>query len=110
MYKKSSVLKSGLYEDYTYFEVYKLWATMLNDGCIGYNVKEPVLYMRAGEGMYKRRGGLKYISYIYKFKKHLKDIGFITTGQFIGDTVARSIVSIVPYKVRKFIYAKLLRK
>ena len=110
MYKKSSVLKSGLYEDYTYFEDYNLWATMLNDGCIGYNVKEPVLYMRAGEGMYKRRGGLKYISYIYKFKKHLKDIGFITTGQFIGDTVARSIVSIVPYKVRKFIYAKLLRK
>ena len=74
MYKKSSVLKSGLYEDYTYFEDYNLWATMLNDGCIGYNVKEPVLYMRAGEGMYKRRGGLKYISYIYKFKKHLKDI------------------------------------
>lgn len=99
-----------MYEDYTYFEDYNLWATMLNDGCIGYNVKEPVLYMRAGEGMYKRRGGLKYISYIYKFKKHLKDIGFITTGQFIGDTVARSIVSIVPYKVRKFIYAKLLRK
>lgn len=32
MYKKSSVLKSGLYEDYTYFEDYNLWATMLNDG------------------------------------------------------------------------------
>ena len=110
MYKKSAVIAAGFYEDYRFFEDYNLWATMLNDGCIGYNVKEPVLYMRAGEGMYKRRGGLKYISYIYKFKKHLKDIGFITTGQFIGDTVARSIVSIVPYKVRKFIYAKLLRK
>lgn len=70
--------------------------------------------MRAGMRMYKRRE-VKIYTYIYKFKKHLKDIGFITTGQFIGDTVARSIVSIVPYKVensymQNFYASKVMRK
>lgn len=110
VYSKRAVLESGMYEDYRYFEDYNLWATMLNRGYKGYNVKEPVLYMRAGEGMYKRRGGFQYLKCIYRFKKHLKDIEFISTVQFLYSTIAHGIVGIVPNGLRKCIYAKLLRK
>lgn len=110
MYRKKAVMESGLYKDYRYFEDYNLWATMLNRGYKGYNMKEAVLYMRAGESMYKRRGGFQYLKCIYRFKKHLKDIGFISTSQFLSTTIVHGIVGIVPNSLRKFIYAKLLRK
>ena len=40
------------------FEDYDLWARMLKLGYRGYNIQEPLLYMRAGNGMYARRRGL----------------------------------------------------
>lgn len=109
-YRKEAVIDCGMYEDYRYFEDYNLWATMLNKGYKGYNIKEPVLYMRAGADMYKRRGGIKYVSYIFAVKKHLKDMGFITRSQYLKGALAHSIVSIMPNSLRKFVYARFLRK
>lgn len=110
MYKKSAVIDSGFYDDYRFFEDYNLWCTMLLKGYKGYNVQENLVYMRAGADMYKRRGGLSYIKCIYKFNKHLKQMGFISTFAFVFAVTSRSVVSIIPNGFRKMIYGKLLRK
>lgn len=110
MYKKSAVVDAGFYEDYRFFEDYNLWVTMLHKGYQGYNIQEILLYMRGGEDMYQRRGGLSYVMCIIRFKRHLRKIGFIGMGSFLFSTVAHSVVSIVPNDVRTFIYSKLLRK
>lgn len=110
MYKKSAVVDAGFYEDYRFFEDYNLWVTMLHKGYQGYNIQEILLYMRGGEDMYQRRGGLSYVMCIIRFKRHLRKIGFIGIGSFLLSTVAHSMVSIVPNNVRTFIYSKLLRK
>lgn len=110
MYKKSAVIDAGFYEDYRYFEDYNLWATMLSKGYKGYNIQETLLYMRAGEDMYKRRGGLGYVKCIFRFKNHLRKIGFISTGAFLISSLARSIVSIIPNGMRTMIYANVLRR
>lgn len=109
MYKKDAVIDAGLYEDYRFFEDYNLWATMLYKGYKGYNIQETLLYMRAGQDMYKRRGGFKYVSYIIRFNKHLRKMGFISMKQYLFAITARSIVSIIPNKLRVLIYSKKLR-
>lgn len=110
MYKKSAVVAAGFYEDYRYFEDYNLWVTMLHKGFKGYNIQENLLYMRAGEDMYKRRGGFSYVGCIFRFKKHLRKMGFINMATFLTDTLIRIIVSLVPNDVRVAIYKKILRK
>ena len=110
LYKKSSVIHAGLYEDYRYFEDYNLWAVMLSKGYKGYNIQENLLYMRAGQDMYKRRGGLLYIRCIFRFKNNLRKLGYINMARFLFSSTARSIVSIIPTGLRTFIYAKILRK
>lgn len=110
MYKKSAVVDAGFYEDYRYFEDYNLWATMLFKGYKGYNVQENLLYMRAGADMYKRRGGASYVKCIVRFRRHLREIGFIGTGEFLISTFVRVAVSLVPNSARTMFYSKILRK
>ena len=60
MFRKDAVLKAGNYQDWFWNEDYYLWVRVLQHGFRGYNIKEPLLWMRAGADMYKRRGGKKY--------------------------------------------------
>ena len=110
MYRKSAVIEAGLYDDYRYFEDYNLWVTMLLKGFKGYNIQQNLLYMRAGQDMYKRRGGLHYIKCIFRFKNHLRHMGFISTGAFIVNACGHALVSVIPNRLRTIIYAKVLRK
>lgn len=110
MYKKSAVINAGFYEDYRFFEDYNLWTTMLGMGYKGYNIQETLLYMRAGEDMYKRRGGIGYIKCIFRFKNHLRRAGFISWGTFLIGAFGHALVSVVPNKLRTGIYSKVLRK
>lgn len=110
MYKKSVVEACGGYADYPYFEDYNLWVSMLMVGAKGYNISDILVYMRAGADMYKRRGGASYAGKIYRFKKHLKDIGFISRKQYLIGTVGHIAVGLMPNGMRKFLYSKVLRK
>jgi glycosyltransferase involved in cell wall biosynthesis len=110
VYKKSAVVEAGLYEDYRYFEDYHLWATMLKNGAKGYNVQENLVFMRGGEAMYKRRGGLRYIGSIFRFQNSLRKMGYIGMGKFLFNGLSRSLVSLCPTGLRKFLYEKVLRK
>ena len=60
MYKKSAVEAVGSYQHFYLLEDYYLWIRMLMAGYEGYNIQEPLLYMRAGTSMYKRRAGRRY--------------------------------------------------
>lgn len=110
VYKKKAVVDAGFYEDYRYFEDYNLWVTMFHMGYKGYNVQKNLLYMRAGEDMYKRRGGISYVKCILRFQKHLKKMGFISSASFLSAVTIRTVISLVPNGVREMIYRKILRK
>ena len=109
MYKKSKVIDAGFYEDYRYFEDYNLWVTMLNMGFKAYNIQENLVYMRAGEELYKRRGGFRYVGHIFRFQKNMKRIGFIGFREFISNLLVRGTVSLIPNKMRGLMYKKVLR-
>lgn len=110
MYKKSAVLAAGGYQDFYLLEDYYLWIRMLLNGCKGYNIQEPLLWMRAGSDMYKRRAGWKYARSQQKLFGYMRQRGFITTGRYIKSCLIRTCSSCAPNWMRESAFKSLLRK
>ena len=110
MYKKSAVEAAGSYQDFYLLEDYYLWLRMLMAGYQGYNIQEPLLHMRAGSDMYKRRAGWKYVKTQAKLFGYMRDKGFIGNGQYMKSCVIRSGSALAPNWLRKFMFEKVLRK
>ena len=83
---------------------------MLQNGAIGYNIQEPILWMRAGSGMYKRRSGYKYIKSQIRLLKYMNESLFINKLQFIKGIVIRTISSLLPNVIRKTVFKTALRE
>ncbi len=110
MYRREAIQNAGGYQDFYLLEDYYLWIRMLMNGSVGYNIQEPILWMRAGNGMYKRRAGLKYAKSQVELLKFMRDNNFINTGQRLKYSVVRVGSSIAPNFLRKFMYEKVLRE
>lgn len=110
MYRKSAVEAAGGYKDFYLLEDYFLWVRMLLNGSKGYNIQEPVLWMRAGSDLYKRRGGWKYVGSEKKLFSYMLDKGFISKGEYYRAVVSRAAGAMVPNAVRSFLYKRMLRK
>ncbi|WP_455780454.1 glycosyltransferase [Megasphaera elsdenii] len=109
MYKKNDVEAAGGYQDFYLLEDYYLWIRMLQQGFIGYNLQEPLLWMRAGSDMYKRRGGWKYVQSQRNLFKYMAQTGFITGSQYQIQSMIRLIGAVVPNWLRAFLFKQILR-
>ena len=109
MYKKSAVEIAGGYQDFYLLEDWYLWIRMLQKGCIGYNVQSPILWMRAGSDMYKRRGGWKYVKSQIQLLHYMKNTGFISFGEYTIQSVVRMCAAMAPNFLRKMLFKNILR-
>ncbi|MBU3073198.1 glycosyltransferase [Clostridium estertheticum] len=110
MYRKETVFKAGNYQEFYLYEDYYLWIRMLQGGAVGYNIQIPLLHMRAGEEMYRRRGGYKYFLSSKKFQRYLLDNQIIGFWKYIYNTVIRFLVQvIIPDCVRRYVFRVLMR-
>lgn len=109
MYKKSAVEAVGSYQDFYLLEDYYLWLRMLMAGYQGYNLQEPLLHMRAGSDMYKRRSGLKYAIMQVALFRFMRKNRFISTKKYIKSCIIRSASSFAPNWIRKSVFKKILR-
>lgn len=110
MYKKRAVLDAGNYQDFYLLEDYYLWIRMLSKGALTKNLEEPLMLMRAGSGMYARRGGLRYIGSQWHLFSYMKSIGYIGGVQWFASIASRTFSGILPNCIRAFLYRKLLRR
>lgn len=110
MYKKSAVEAVGGYQDFYLLEDYYLWIRMLQNGCKGYNIQEPLLKMRAGSEMYKRRSGWKYGCSQAELFRYMKKTGWISGFSCLKSSAIRMASSLMPNVLRKFLFEKILRK
>lgn len=110
MCKKSAVESVGSYQDFYLLEDYYLWIRMLQKGYQGYNLQEPLLWMRAGSDMYKRRGGWKYVVSQRNLFKYMAKIGFITYNQYVIQSIVRLIGAIIPNGMRAFVFKQMFNK
>lgn len=110
LYKKSEVLSAGNYREFYLCEDYDLYVRMLRNGCKCYNIQEPLVYMRIGKDFYKRRGGIKYMKTILKFKNEQLKSGYFSLGDYLKSTIPHIIVCLMPNLLRDYVYRNFLRK
>lgn len=110
MFQKSAVLSAGNYLDCKGFEDYYLWARMLKNGAVGYNIQQNLVYMRTDEGMYDRRGSVSYAWQALRARWRIKKTGFSSLSDFLISGMGQLAVSLMPVEIRRKMYQKLLRK
>ena len=59
--------------------------------------------------MIERRGGWAYFKKYVSAKKRIKATGFMNTFDYLKSVIAQFIVSLLPKKIRLFVFLKLLR-
>lgn len=109
MYRKSAVKDAGGYQDFYLLEDYYLWIRMLLKGCQGYNIREPLLWMRAGSDMYRRRAGWKYARSQMQLFSYMERQGFISRSECMRSSLIRAASSMAPNRVRERMFQRLLR-
>ena len=110
MFKKSLILKAGNFRSVHLCEDYDMWVRMIENNTKCYNFEKILVYMRISSDFYKRRGGIKYLKSILRFKKELYNKNFYSLKDFIKSSGAHVIMCLLPNKLRDILYRKLLRK
>lgn len=109
IFRKDAVLKAGGYLHKPLFEDWYLWARMYLDGSKFANLQESLLFFRASDDMYKRRGGVAYALQSANFQWTLNKLGIISPFQAIKSNMLRSSVYLLPNSIRRWIYSTFLR-
>jgi glycosyltransferase involved in cell wall biosynthesis len=89
-------------------EDYLLWAKMLVAGARVANVAEPLVRYRVGAGAYARRGGLAQLRAELRLQWRFRRIGFTTWAQFLRNVAVRGGYRLVPERVRRALYRKVI--
>jgi glycosyltransferase involved in cell wall biosynthesis len=111
IYKKESVIKSGNYHDVRLYEDYDLFMRMvLEYGCKAYNIQDSLYYMRINSDFYKRRGGVKYLKTVVKFKHNQYKKGYMSGADFVISAGSQAVVCLMPNGLRKWFYITFLRR
>jgi glycosyltransferase involved in cell wall biosynthesis len=109
-FRTKSAEEAGGYPDVFLKEDYALWAQMLANGARAANVSDTLVHATTGPGMYKRRGGLRYVASEIKLQKHLIKCGLKGPGMAIFHGIFRSMFFLGPTGLRAFFYTKFLRR
>lgn len=110
MFKKKAVIQSGNYRHFLWFEDYDLWVRMIKNGNMTANLPEILVSVRAGEEMFARRGGIKYLKQDLKFQMYLYNLKLISVFRLLINIIIRSLIRILPNCFRVIVYRRGLRK
>lgn len=109
MFRKASVVAAGSYESCPGFEDYELWAKMLMSGRRLCNLHDVLVYVRCGNGMQQRRGGIPYLREEAALQQRFVKMGFVSRGQSLLNLIARAPVRLAPAWARAAFYRRVLR-
>ena len=109
VFKKSAALKCGNYRDFCWFEDYDLWVRMIQAGYQTSNLQEALVFTRVNDELFARRGGTQYLKREWEFQLYLFKIGFIGFYHLVKNILIRSVVRLLPIRVRSLFYRCFLR-
>lgn len=105
VFRKSHIQAVGSYNNkHLFYEDYCLWTRLIMAGYRLKNIPIALVFMRTGEGLYKRRGGFRYIRSELIFFIDLFRIGFIGPITLLENIATRIVVRLMPSKLRKMVY------
>ena len=110
MFKKSKVLEAGNYQHALLMEDSLLWTNMIMNGAYFKNIDEYLVLVRTGEDMFQRRGGYSYYKKYKEGRRLIYNTGYISRWDYLYTLGVQLVFSLLPNKLRKFVYEKLLRE
>lgn len=110
MINKKSLLQVGGYIKYGKLEDYYLWARIIKQGLEVANLPSSLVLMRVDNGMYKRRGSLENLKYIFKLRRYLYRNHMLNKNEEIMGNIIMLTSLIIPSWLRKVLYQKILHK
>ncbi|AEA00895.1 MULTISPECIES: glycosyltransferase [Aerococcus] len=110
IYKKSAILKAGNYQPLKGYEDYYLWVRMLKNGVKAANLDDTLVYARADQNMFKRRGGWDYFVDGSKAYQKIYQVGLASPLDWLIRMGGQAVFNLVPNSLRQNLYKKILRK
>lgn len=111
MFKRSSVLKAGNYQDWFWNEDYYLWVRMMLANCKFANLPDILVNVRSGIEQYARRGGRRYYESEKGIKKLMLNKGLITPRQYYMNIALRYVIQVLmPNSLRGWILRTFARR
>lgn len=108
MFKKSSVLAAGNYQDCPLMEDTLLWVNMFKKGATAMNIDDYLVNVRIGKDMYERRGGWAYFKKYKRARERVYDTGYISWWDYKYTLLVQFVVALIPNRIRGFVFKKLL--
>lgn len=109
VFRKEAVLNAGNYQECKGYEDYYLWARMILNGSLCYNLQENLIFARIGNGMLSRRQGFVFFIEEIKFQHALRVIGFLSRFQYLTNLLLRALPHLFPLWALHLVYKYLLR-
>lgn len=110
MYKKSSVMEAGNYQDWFWNEDYYLWIRMALKKNIFANLPDTLVKVRVGKDMYARRGGDRYFKSEIGIQRMMLEKGIIDRPTYLSNCAKRFILQkMMPNNVRGWVFKKFAR-
>ena len=109
-FKVSIVMGVGGYPNFHLREDYALWCLLIKNNIKMANLNSILVHASAGEGMYRRRGGLSYALKEFKFQKFLIECDMKNPVQAFADGSIRATFFMMPVSIRGWLYRKKLRR
>ncbi|MGN6253293.1 MAG: glycosyltransferase [Marmoricola sp.] len=108
VYRRSAVVAAGGYADLPLLEDYLLFTRMVEAGAVPANLPDPLVSYRVGEGAYARRGGRALLRSELALQRRLRTLGLTSRPEFVRNIAVRGGYRLVPERVRKVAYRRLL--
>lgn len=109
MFRRRMVEEAGGYQPFYLMEDYWLWIRMLALGCRCANVRDVIVDVRVGSGMFSRRSNLPYLKSQFDFFIKLKQLGIASWGDVVVTLGVRAISTAIPAAGVKALYRRFLR-
>lgn len=111
MFNKDAVIDSGNYIDWYCEEDYYLWIRMIEKNYNFYNIQSNLVFVRVGNEMYGRRGGLKYFKSEKRVQKYMLKHNLINYRTYLYNIMTRFVAEVMlTNKLRGFVYKIFLRE
>ncbi len=109
VFRKSAVIAAGNYQKMPFFEDYDLFIRMAATGFEFYNIQESLVWIRASDDFFARRGSVAYLRKMLHFRRTCLKRGDLSAFGFVASTLPHAVVCLMPNTLRKWVYEKLLR-
>lgn len=110
MFRRDAVLTAGNYHHAPFYEDFHLWLRMRASGFRFANLDRPLAHVRAGHEMVERRGGTRYLRASMSFMWSVCSGGYLPARYGVAQLGARALSALLPGRVRRGLYRRVLRK